>query len=1298
MSRASAGFADFFPTAPVVLQQKHKQAALERERAKARTVQVQATARTHVVSPHSRGSRTAQRGAVVNGEVAHIDKAEHQTAAHEDNELVQGDLLNAIGSASSHTSTASSIFSGAHNVPTGSNSGLHSASHALTPLTNTDSSPPDRGGSPRSLKRAETARGLDTCADLDSTVKISTKAKSDVPPTTTSTNVRPQARPCGRQVNGEICTYDPELDKQLSSKEKRRLKPKYKEFGSEVRGYRLLYCWSYVSKMRFDTEIPVQHDVIPNDPRLAIRDYARGDANKGKHRLRLAPYLFKPYPYDAGTSCGPGPPTQVVVTGFDPLAPVSSIKPLFATFGGIAEIKNNIDPDTGSFLGVCLIRYKDSRPLRGGPPKLAVDSAKRAAKEGSGQRIGLRTIKVELDRDGRLCKAYMNKIIASRKRTEATDKPRVEALAPAEQVKKEIDTTPPETAPKGPSNKPRSIPTAPRLPLTRPAAASLVERTPILKQIKRDPYIFIASCYVPVLGTTIEHLKKRLKLYNFVAVRADVTGYYIIFENSRRGEVETDRCYKMCHMSALFTYVMNMECQRYGNPNYERSPTPERVEAEKREREEKERLRKEEELDIEEEKRERALNIDPVIEAVEQVRREVRELLLRDMRSKIAAPVLYDFLEPERHAAKRRKLGIADPDVSKRPGLSSRDDTPGSATPDSRAELPSKALRTTTSSAMNITALPRIRKSADSSKHMGFADPFYARARPARRKVDVRPLHHRLHHHSDDEDSDEDGVSMVAKEPEDQDSRAISRMSLASEEPDSEMVRRSNAVGTVKEPYEDDHDEEYDEEQKEPASKKRKRLLQEMLARKKARESEKLPGNVQDETDDIGHSTDMDKGSHMDIGEAEDSPMPDTPSHETSQTPDPEAYKAKAKRKTKSRKKVKKQIFEQREARKQEEISQMEDAPDEPDEGVEDVPDIVVDEPPARPEVEWGVSTDAPKRTVEDDNDIVLDLDGWQNIVKDDEDLRFLKEALEDVPSADVGNVRLWAWRQKEIKALNRKGERGTVRSETKIQGYYVPNPTGCARTEGTKKILESEKSKYLSHRIKVQKAREEREATARKERDMPSTTVLDNAKASAKVAAHSTSRSNRANNRRLVADMNAQKQILSGDSVSLRFNQLKKRKKPVKFARSAIHNWGLYAMEDIAANDMIIEYVGEKVRQQVADMRERRYLKSGIGSSYLFRIDESTVIDATKRGGIARFINHSCTPNCTAKIIKVDGTKRIVIYALRDIEQSEFSSFDSIPSCLLWSHSSFYLQLCNLSPRLYDTPLIYPQFHQSTS
>lgn len=301
------------------------------------------------------------------------------------------------------------------------------------------------------------------------------------------------------------------------------------------------------------------------------------------------------------------------------------------------------------------------------------------------------------------------------------------------------------------------------------------------------------------------------------------------------------------------------------------------------------------------------------------------------------------------------------------------------------------------------------------------------------------------------------------------------------------------------------------------------------------------------------------------------------------------------------------------------------------------------------------MSNDEPRPTVLDDEAIILDLDGWQNLIKDEEDLHFLRDVLASQPKANLGNLAAWAWRQKEIKALNRPGDLGPVHEETIIHGYYVVNATGAARTEGRKRILESEKSKYLPHRIKVQKAREEREAKAKSD---PQATAAEAARiAAAKTISKSTSRSTRVNNRRLIADINAQKQALpmqSGDGDVLRFNQLKKRKKPVRFARSAIHNWGLYAEENISANDMIIEYVGEKVRQQVADMRERQYLKSGIGSSYLFRIDENTVIDATKRGGIARFINHSCTPNCTAKIIKVDGSKRIVIYALRDIERGK--------------------------------------------
>lgn len=86
----------------------------------------------------------------------------------------------------------------------------------------------------------------------------------------------------------------------------------------------------------------------------------------------------------------------------------------------------------------------------------------------------------------------------------------------------------------------------------------------------------------------------------------------------------------------------------------------------------------------------------------------------------------------------------------------------------------------------------------------------------------------------------------------------------------------------------------------------------------------------------------------------------------------------------------------------------------------------------------------------------------------------------------------------------------------------------------------------------------------------------------------------------------------------------------------------------------MVIEYIGEVIRQSVADDRERKYTKMGIGSSYLFRIDADTIVDATVRGNLSRFINHSCEPNCYAKIIPVENDKKIIIYSARDIKIGE--------------------------------------------
>ena len=103
--------------------------------------------------------------------------------------------------------------------------------------------------------------------------------------------------------------------------------------------------------------------------------------------------------------------------------------------------------------------------------------------------------------------------------------------------------------------------------------------------------------------------------------------------------------------------------------------------------------------------------------------------------------------------------------------------------------------------------------------------------------------------------------------------------------------------------------------------------------------------------------------------------------------------------------------------------------------------------------------------------------------------------------------------------------------------------------------------------------------------------------------------------------------------------------------------------------------------------MREKRYEEEGIGSSYMFRVDHDTIIDATKCGNFARFINHSCNvrrrrakvkrasapptsaransvcvpfqPNCYAKVITVESQKKIVIYSRQSINVNEEITYD---------------------------------------
>ena len=1228
-------FADFFPNAPSVVQQRNSSKHVDVSKARIepsppRVGDVEAksasTPTSANIAPATSRSTTKRMGAT---------NLDNISLAREESDAYSGEFLNGVGSASS-TSTVSSIFSAANPVPSAVN-GYHLST--LTPLTNSDSSPRGKMISPMHEHNND--------AVMQNHVTSTSPAGAMTPVRTPPAPGR-SARESDLRPKGTKCIYDPELDKKLGSKEKRKLKAQFEEFGTKR-----------------------EHNVQPTDPRRAMPDYNKGMIGKTKAKLRPTPYNLKSWTPDVATTTTSAAPTSVVVTGFDPMTPLAQITALCSSFGDIVDLDNKTDPITGRFLGICSIAYQDCSSFQGGGPVSAVLAAKTAFFEGKkGQRIGLKTVKIELDRDGSVTQRLVDRAIAvQRKESGFTgSRPQPSPLPTSTPVTAPTSAAgfaktdgPPPTAPKGPSGRPSIRPPFPTGVIHGPPAVARPERTPkslihpsvestpIIDGLKNQPFVFISHQHVPVLGTTIPHLKKRLRMYDWRDIRCDETGYFVVFEPSRTGQAEAKKVMQGAHGHPLFTYTMSMELFLNGNPKADPPTEPLPVKIEPIMPRHTYKHKREHDMDLEEEKRQRARDLDPCRAVVQMVIQEVRDKLLEDVKSRVAAPVLYDYLDPSRpcHVDKRRKLGIDDPAGARR-----HDDSLSVGTPNSRAE----SLYGSRRKNVNILALPKIGKRGGVDRMAGFRDE--RRKAPAPRPF-IRPLYHQLAQFHDEEDSDDEQRTSITRDTEDLDSRPASRMSMTSVSDDEDELLRKATKRRLHAREESEMGEAVVKEEADatksaadeliifklernihemsPSSRKRKRLVKELEARKRQKEDDELFG--------LGKS-ELERDDSMDVSMQN----ADTPAEVTPDV-DSDAPKTLIK-KLKPKKKTKKQIFEEREALRQAE------AEAEAAEVVDNVLELAEEEEALaeaaerRPEVEWGVSAEEPQSTVDDDENIITDIRGWQASVLDKEDLELLSEAFSRKVAMPIGDVTAWSWRQEQIRNLRPGQQPGALRTEPLIEGYYVPNSTGSARTEGVKRILESEKSKYLPHRIKVQKARERREAEAKKGDTNTVKAATDISKAS--------SRAKRNEDRRTVKDLDRQREMLQalgeGDDV-LRFNQLQKRKKPVKFARSAIHNWGLYSLERIQAQEMIIEYVGEKVRQEVADLREIKYTESGIGSSYLFRIDEGTVVDATKKGGIARFINHSCSPNCTAKIIRVGGTKRIVIYALRDIEKGTLQS-----------------------------------------
>jgi hypothetical protein len=111
---------------------------------------------------------------------------------------------------------------------------------------------------------------------------------------------------------------------------------------------------------------------------------------------------------------------------------------------------------------------------------------------------------------------------------------------------------------------------------------------------------------------------------------------------------------------------------------------------------------------------------------------------------------------------------------------------------------------------------------------------------------------------------------------------------------------------------------------------------------------------------------------------------------------------------------------------------------------------------------------------------------------------------------------------------------------------------------------------------------------------------------------------------------------------------------KKYKVKRSKIQGRGIFAATRIRRGQRIIEYIGERISSDEADLRyeddtmDRHH-------TFLFSVDENIVIDAAQKGNSSRFINHSCAPNCEA--VNEDG--RIFIEAMRNIQPGIELTYD---------------------------------------
>lgn len=118
--------------------------------------------------------------------------------------------------------------------------------------------------------------------------------------------------------------------------------------------------------------------------------------------------------------------------------------------------------------------------------------------------------------------------------------------------------------------------------------------------------------------------------------------------------------------------------------------------------------------------------------------------------------------------------------------------------------------------------------------------------------------------------------------------------------------------------------------------------------------------------------------------------------------------------------------------------------------------------------------------------------------------------------------------------------------------------------------------------------------------------------------------------------------------------SQKKKISRMFSVRRSPIHGLGVFALRSIPKGAHIVEYKGQLISDAEADRRYSR-MHEHSPHTMLFSVDGGMVIDATRGGNSARWINHSCAPNCEIE----EKNQRVFIKARRNIQSGEELAYD---------------------------------------